>query len=450
MARLLCVTAAMPGMLFPAVELARRLVRRGHELTLLSDERARSTVTGAGIDFGPLDSRGHSEFLEEDAKKGWAARLRDLPARRARAASAFGSLHFESTLRQIDPDLLLIDGELHAEIITAITAEVPLALLNSFVAVWRHPEVPPPHCSVRPGVGLSGSRFGIWALWKRLRLRKWARARRLALRHLGCDHLSALRQLARDRGLDLRETDASQWLIPFTYRSLPVLSLHALEFEFPHRPPDGVHYVGPLLLEARGEAVGRTVHAELEAIYASCRDTGRTLIYAGFGSFLSTELSFLRRLVQGVASRQDWTLVLSLGGRLSPGALGDLPERVHAFRWLPQPDVLRRATVAVTHGAINTTDECVLSGVPSLAYCGGETDMAGSTARLVHHGLGLAGDSRDSPGMIESRIDRLLREPEFRDNVYRFRGHYEAYAANQVAERAVESILDSIDKGPVP
>jgi hypothetical protein len=69
--------------------------------------------------------------------------------------------------------------------------------------------------------------------------------------------------------------------------------------------------------------------------------------------------------------------------------------------------------------------------------------MAGITSRIVHHGLGVAGDRRqDDARVIGERLDLVLQESRFRANLARFRTLYEAYATNHVAERAVEAILD--------
>jgi UDP:flavonoid glycosyltransferase YjiC (YdhE family) len=242
-----------------------------------------------------------------------------------------------------------------------------------------------------------------------------------------------------------RETDESQWLIPFTYRRLPVLSLHALEFELPHRPPDRVHYVGPMVLESRTDRpTSQEDRKRLETVFARRRQTQgeHKLIYAGFGSVLSTDLVFLQRLVGIVAERPHWDLVISLSDRIPPADLGRLPERVHAFSWVPQLSVLHHADAVVTHGGISTIDECVVSGVPMLVYCGFETDMGGTTARVVHHGIGIAGDRRrDDTSVIRKHIDRLLNEPHFEIKLSRLRHRYTAYVENRVAEQAVESLL---------
>jgi UDP:flavonoid glycosyltransferase YjiC (YdhE family) len=111
--------------------------------------------------------------------------------------------------------------------------------------------------------------------------------------------------------------------------------------------------------------------------------------------------------------------------------------------------VLSHADVAVTHGGISTADECVLSDVPMLVYCGFETDMGGTTARVVHHGIGIAGNRRrDDTQVIRGHIDRLLGEPHFEANLSRLRHEYAAYVENRVAERVVESLLGSANTKP--
>ena len=446
-ARILCVTSGLTGMLYSSVELARRLAAAGHQLTYAGPADTRLLVERQGLDFLPLEPSRFDEFLESDAGTGALNRIVNLRERRRRAVASLAVGGFTDAVRADRPDLLLIDGEMHEHIIAASQIEVPIALLNTFASIWRQPGLPPAHCAVRPGVGWKGTRQGIALLWLALRLKKLRVASSLKFRRLGCDRRSILSHLARSVGFDLRrETDAGQWLIPFTYRRLPVLSLHALEFEFPHQPPERVQYVGPMVL---GDRTDRQVQSgeqtELEALFARRRQAGeeRRLIFAVFGSVFSTDRALLQRLVVVVRERPNWDLVISLSGRVPAADLGPLPERVHAFPWVPQMDVLRHADVVVTHGGINTIDECVVSGVPMLVYCGGETDMAGNTARAVYHGIGIAGDRRrDGTEDIRCHVDRLLSEPGFANNIGRLRHRYLAYAEDRVAERAVEELLD--------
>ena len=176
MAKILCLTSDLRGMLYSGVELARRLASAGHRLTYASFPGARRTVEAQGLDFLPLEPSRYETFLAEDARAGYLTRLRRTPARRERGLDSLAVGDLARTVRRLAPDLLLIDGEMHEHVIAASAGRTPLALLNSFVSIWRRPGLPPPHHLARPGVGWRGTRIGTWLLWRALRLEKRRRA----------------------------------------------------------------------------------------------------------------------------------------------------------------------------------------------------------------------------------------------------------------------------------
>lgn len=445
MARILFATNGLPGLLFATVELARRLEDDGHHVLYASAPEVRPLVERHGLPFLELAPNGYAEWLRRDARQSAWRRVVTTRDRVARAADATGARGFVEAVRAHAPDLLLIDGELHEHIVAAWATGVRMALMNTFVSIWRQPGVAPPHRLARPGGGWKGTPPMASLFWLELRLKKRRRALWHQVTRIGCDRVAVVRELARRSGCDLaRETTTAEWPIPFTYRHLPVLSLHAREFEFDTRVPDRVRFVGPMVPATRdeGRCSGQDAARLAGIVDRRAQGDGPPLVYAAFGSFLSTDVGFLRRLVEGLAGRGDRELVLSLGGRLDPAALGPLPPGVHAFSWVPQIEVLRHADAAVHHGGINTVDECIVHGVPMLVYCGFETDMPGTTARVVHHRLGLAGDrARDTPSRIAERLDRLLADASIREAVSRFRASYARYVSERVAERTVASLL---------
>ncbi len=445
MANLLIVARGLPSLVYPAVELARRLAAANHHVVIAGDAEAGALAQPHQVGFLPLEPCAFEAFVSQDESRSTVERLRHLRQRRLRGRASMAVDGFVHYLRRDRPDLVLVNGEMHAHIMAAASSGTPVALLNTFASIWRQRGLPPPHHLARPGVGWLGTPAGMALLWEHLRVRKRYRRWLERLRHVGCDRASVLRDFGRSVGFDVSQLDDRQWLIPFTYRHLPVLSLHALEFEFPHRPPDRVHYVGPMILGWRADRMLPAAEQDrLDALVARHGEAAgrRTLIYAGFGSVLSTDLAFLRRLVGIVADRPAWDLVVSLSGQLPPEALGPVPDRVHLFPWLPQLDVLAHADIAITHGGINSVDECVVHGVPVLVYCGGETDMAGTTSRVVHHGIGIAGDRRrDDAATIRGYLDRLAGEPRFREAVRRLQRSYAAYVDARVAERTVDALL---------
>ncbi len=437
-ARVFCVIQGLAGMLHSSLELLRRLQAAGHRVVCLGPAEAAETAEAYGVPFRALEPNRLPDFRRADAKASWISKWSRLSSRRDEAVNAMALGEFSQLLQEDPPDLVLVDGEMHEHIVVAMGSSAPIALLNTFASIWRRPGLPPTHRLARPGVGWKGTPWGMAALWTELRLRKVRTAWRLRFRDAGCDRLSLLRHLARQAGAEFEsEADFSQWLIPLTYRTLPVLSLHALEFEFPHEPRPGVHYVGPLVPSERpGPVLGPSEQLRLDAAYMRSREGGK-LIYAGFGSEFTTGRSFIEALL--AALQPEWELLLSTGGRDCPEWLQDLPPNVHVFPWLPQLKVLREADVAVTHGGINTVDECVLARVPMLVRCGHETDMAGNTSRVVHHGLGLEASERSQD--LRLQLDRMFADERFSQKLESMARAYEAYAQESVAERVVSDLL---------
>jgi zeaxanthin glucosyltransferase len=457
MAQILAVARGLRSLVYPTLELARRLRDDGHRVTFAGAPSDQALAAQLGLDFIALPADDLEAFLDSDRRERTLHRLRRLGARREAASRATGLTAFIDAVGSVRPDLVLVNGEMHEHIVGALALRLPVALLNTFVSIWRHSSIPPPHHLIVPGRGWKGHRAVALLLWLMLDARKRVRRLRARIRHVGCDRVSVLAHQARQWHVALeREVDTHQWLIPFTYRHLPVLSLHAQEFEFPHTPPARVHYVGPMVLEHRGDpAIPGIDAAALDAVLERRRlDGRRRLIFAAFGSTLTADLDFLRRLVAIIDDRPHWELVVSLSNRLPKSAIGRLPEGVHAFDWVPQLRVLAAADVMVTHGGINTIDECVLNGVPPLVYCGFETDMGGTTARVVHHGLGLAGEPGDDTATIRRRVDRLLDEPVFGAAIRRFGEHYRRYRDGKVAEHVVNRLIASGEQAkgrePIP
>ena len=433
-------------MRFSTIELCRRLVGAGHSVTFAGDASVRRLAGHHGLGFCALEPSGLEGFQTNDAARHVIDRMRRTAERRRAAREATGVDRYVALLGELRPKLVLVDGEMHEHIVASSAADVPVALLNTFCSIWRRTGSPPPHTSILPGVGWRGSRIGIALAWTAFGFRKRVRILRHRIRRVGCDRISVLRDIARDTGFDFDgEADPSQWLIPFTYPRFPALSLHAFEFEFPHEPAPGVRFVGPMVLEDRlDQPMPEADRRRLDAVLDRRRRSGHegALLYAGFGSFFTAHRSWLRRLVDAVGLRPDWELVLALGDGSDPAVLGGLPEGVHVFAWAPQLEVLAHADAAVVHGGINTIDECVLAGVPMLVSCGGETDMAGNTARVVYHGIGLAADpEEDGTEQILDRLDRLLDDAVITGNLDRMGRAYRNYAERGEAERVVDDLL---------
>ncbi|NNE45367.1 MAG: glycosyltransferase family 1 protein [Rhodothermales bacterium] len=422
----------------------RRLNADGHRVSCASPGDCQAAVTAAGFPYVQLTPNTYSEWSRVDKNVPWVRRLMDTSNRRRKAIEALGVERVAAELTEMQPDLVLIDRELHEHIIIALSLDLPLALTSTWFAIWRKPRIPPPHKGIIPGQTWKGSRAGIELYWRWLHLHKTRLAFREGVRHPGADRISVLKALANLHGVKLRKhIELYQWQIPFSYKSLPLLCLRSLEMEFPHKPPRTVHYMGPMINPQRvDQSTSTDSNAQLESILSRHRrDGNRVLIYCGFGSFFKTIEAFLYRLFEAAASRPDWDLIVPVGED-QMRKLGELSaENVHCFDWVPQLQVLGQADLALVHGGVNTIAECVHFGVPMIVYNQEFLDMPGNTARVVYHGIGVEGDIRgETPEEIRAKIDGILENAEIKTRVTTMRDR----VLNSDRDKRVEDVVHEL------
>jgi hypothetical protein len=366
-----------------------------------------------------------------------------LRARRQQAVDALEGPVFADMLRGLSPDVLLIDIELHAYIITAVPLGVPTALLSPFFTVWKRPGVPPLHKSTIPGVGWKGHRLGIEWSWLRFRIGKLLARTRNVYQSVGVDDVAVFRHLAGQTGFSFRrETARYQWLLPFTYRTLPVLCLNAFEMDFPHEPHPTLHYVGPMIhrqrTDTRSDPVGI---AALRAI-REASPVKRPLVLVLCSTFAATRSGFVERVLDAAMLRPDWDIVLSLGGQANRKKREALPDNVHVFPWVPVLDLLPDTDVVVTNAGINTINECIRFGVPPVVYSLGTNDQNGTAARVAYHDVGIVGDVETGTAeQLVSQVAQARSDRRIRSNIEAMRNWFQAYEDERRAVQLVEQLI---------
>lgn len=459
MAHIVLLTSEMAGRVNATCELARRLRRAGHEATIAGPAAAGPRVAAHGMAYVAVGAAAERTDPpgEPPGRQGPTGRvlallrrlggLRSLAARREAKVAELDPQGIADTIGRLAPDLVLVDMELPVHLMAAWSTGAPVVVWTTMMSVWKRPGLPPLGSSIVPGSGWRGSPLGIEGAWLVFRAWKWQREQRLRVTRMGTDQVSIMRGVAARTGFPFRREAARyEWLIPFVPRSVPALSFNAVELELPHRPRPGLHYVGPVLdpdRRATADADADT-RRRLDALYAHrLSDPGRRLISCSFGAWhKGDDRAFITRVIAAVAARPQWDLVIGLGGRLDPSALGDVPANVHVFRWTPQMDVLAHADLAIHHGGISSVNECIAAGVPMAVYPFDFLDQPGNGARVAYHRLGEVGDRRgDSVAMIRLRIERILRNEGCRTRVEQMRDRMRTYDADDRAVRTVEAFL---------
>jgi len=122
--------------------------------------------------------------------------------------------------------------------------------------------------------------------------------------------------------------------------------------------------------------------------------------------------------------------------------LGELPNNVHVFGWIPQLKVLANADLSINHGGIHTINECVHFEVPMLVYSGKRSDQNGCAARVHYHQVGIMADKdKDESSHIRANIKEVLNQPIYRQNIKSLAQAIQGYQREQVLEKAIAPFL---------
>ena len=181
------------------------------------------------------------------------------------------------------------------------------------------------------------------------------------------------------------------------------------DFEHPLLPPQ-FHYTGPF-----HDGKGRS-----PVDFPWDRLTGEPLIYASMGTIMNGRADVFRTIAAGVAKHKDTQLVLSIGDRLDPKQIGPLPSNAIIVNQAPQLELLKRASVCITHAGLNTVLESLAQGVPQLAIPV-TFEQPGIAARIAAKKTGVTMSFADlTSEHLSTLLGEVLNGSIYRENARKF------------------------------
>ena len=88
------------------------------------------------------------------------------------------------------------------------------------------------------------------------------------------------------------------------------------------------------------------------------------IVYISLGSILSDK-SFYKKCIKAFGGKE--VSVILNTGTVSPDSLGNIPENIYAYPFVPQVEVLSHTDVFLTHCGMNSINEALCFGVPMVA-----------------------------------------------------------------------------------
>jgi zeaxanthin glucosyltransferase len=124
-------------------------------------------------------------------------------------------------------------------------------------------------------------------------------------------------------------------------------------------------------------------------------------------------------IAEALLLHKDVQLVLAVGNYVDPDQLGPLPNNAIVVRHAPQLELLKRASICITHAGLNTVLEALAQGVPQIAIPI-TNDQPGVAARVAAKKTGVVLPLKE---LTATHLSTLVEEV-FNNTLYRDQARY--------------------------
>ena len=152
-------------------------------------------------------------------------------------------------------------------------------------------------------------------------------------------------------------------------------------------------------------------------------------------------MDVFRTIVGALAKHKDLQLVLSMGDQIDPAQIGPVPSNAIIVKQAPQLELLKNASVCITHAGLNTVLESLAQGVPQVAipitY-----DQPGIAARIAHKQTGVVTSlDKLTVDHLASLLNEVLTNATYRENARKLQKAIAEAKGLSVAADLVEKAL---------
>jgi UDP:flavonoid glycosyltransferase YjiC (YdhE family) len=377
------------GTVPPELGAVRRLVGRGHTVTVLAEDSMAAEVATTGATFRPW-LRGPNRpdrRPEHDPSRDWEVRnplrlVERLIETQFVGPAAGYAADVDAAITEIRPDAVVCSLFAIGAMLAAESAGIPFAVLLPNIYLLPADGMPPFGLGLRPARGAPGR-----------------------LRDAAIGGFS--RRLWDSRGLaGLNALRAGRGLAPLghlwdqVHRARRELVMTSPDFDFPARLPAGARYVGPVLDDPAWAGRPWAPPAGDDP-----------LVLVAMSSGFQDQLGSLRRVVEAMGTLRV-RAVVTTGPALDPASF-DPPANVTVLAAAPHRQVLGHAALVVTHGGHGTVMKALAAGVPMVMLHHGR-DQADNAARVTARGAGVAVKRTAKPARIARAARRVLTDPTYR------------------------------------
>jgi MGT family glycosyltransferase len=418
MARVLICTHPITGHVNPPLEIARKLVERGHEVRFYTGKKFQAKIEATSARFEPMRAAYDYDDADYDAAFPGRSQLKGIKQIKFDFKHVFieqlpgQEQDVRAILREWPADVVLSDPAFTGTKVLYQKGELPVwAVFNISVLGLPSTDVPP---------------FGLGALPNYSPLGK---LRNRLLNFLGG------KVVFRDVNAFLAETLArvDQPREPFAPVSSPMLYLQPSVpgFEYPRTDLiPSAHFIGPLLPRFSGEFTP-------PAWWADVTGAKRPVVLVTQGTVATDATELIVPTIRALAN-EDVLVVATTGGK---DLDLPLPDNARVARFIPFTELMPHVSAMVTNGGYGGATIALANGVPVI--CGGTTEDKPEVGnRVAYTGVGVnLKTNRPTEEQLRQAVRRVLGDESYRAKARRLQAELARHDAPTEAAILLERLV---------
>lgn len=141
--------------------------------------------------------------------------------------------------------------------------------------------------------------------------------------------------------------------------------------------------------------------------------SGQPLIYISLGTVINQNVAFYRQCIEAFGGK-PYQVVLSIGKKTDIAALGAIPANFIVRNFVPQLEILQKASLFITHAGMNSVHEGLYYHVPLLLVPQQvEQRYVAMRIQMLNAGLMLASTTPSAADLL-SNAQRILQDAKFK------------------------------------